>query len=46
MSLRLAEMRTFERVAAHESFAGAARELGLSPSAVSKQIARSRSASR
>jgi len=38
MSLRLAEMRTFERVAAHESFAGAARELGLSPSAVSKQI--------
>ncbi len=38
MPLRLAEMRTFERVAAHESFAGAARELGLSPSAVSKQI--------
>jgi DNA-binding transcriptional LysR family regulator len=34
----LAEMRTFERVAAHESFAGAARELGISPSAVSKQI--------
>jgi DNA-binding transcriptional LysR family regulator len=38
MSRRLAEMRTFERVAAHESFASAARELGLSPSAVSKQI--------
>ena len=35
---KLAEMRTFERVAAHESFAGAARELGISPSAVSKQI--------
>jgi DNA-binding transcriptional LysR family regulator len=34
----LAEMRTFERVVAHESFAGAARELGVSPSAVSKQI--------
>jgi DNA-binding transcriptional LysR family regulator len=34
----LAEMRTFERVAAHESFAGAARELGISPSAVSKQV--------
>ena len=34
----LAEMRTLERVAAHESFAGAARELGVSPSAVSKQI--------
>jgi DNA-binding transcriptional LysR family regulator len=38
MSLRLAEMRTFERVATHESLAAAARELGLSPSAVSKQI--------
>jgi DNA-binding transcriptional LysR family regulator len=38
MPLRLAEMRTFERVAAHESLAAAARELGLSPSAVSKQI--------
>jgi len=35
---KLTEMRTFERVAAHESFAGAARELGISPSAVSKQI--------
>lgn len=34
----LAEMRTFERVAAHESFAGAARELGVSPSSVSKQV--------
>jgi DNA-binding transcriptional LysR family regulator len=34
----LTEMRTFERVAAHESFASAARDLGLSPSAVSKQI--------
>jgi len=38
MPLKLAEMRTFERVAAHESLAAAARELGLSPSAVSKQI--------
>jgi len=34
----LTEMRTFERVAAHESFAGAARTLGISASAVSKQI--------
>ena len=38
MPLELAEMRTFERVASHESLAGAARELGLSPSAVSKQL--------
>jgi DNA-binding transcriptional LysR family regulator len=38
MPVRLAEMRTFERVAAHESLAAAARELGLSPSTVSKQI--------
>ena len=38
MSFRLSEMRTFERVAAHQGFAAAARELGLSPSAVSKQI--------
>ena len=35
---KLAEMRTFEQVAAHESFAGAARALGISPSSVSKQI--------
>jgi len=35
---KLAEMRTFEQVAAHESFAGAARSLGISPSSVSKQI--------
>jgi len=35
---KLTEMRTFGQVAAHESFAGAARELGISPSAVSKQI--------
>jgi DNA-binding transcriptional LysR family regulator len=35
---RLHEMRTFLRVAHHESFALAARELGLSASAVSKQI--------
>jgi DNA-binding transcriptional LysR family regulator len=32
------EMRTFTRVAARGSFAAAARELGLSPSAVSRQI--------
>lgn len=35
---RLDEMRSFTRVAQHESFAAAARELGLSASAVSKQI--------
>ena len=35
---KLTEMRTFGQVAAQESFAGAARALGISPSAVSKQI--------
>ena len=38
LSLNLEELRTFVRVAALRSFGGAARELGLSPSAVSKQI--------
>ena len=35
---KLTEIRTFEQVAAQESFAAAARALGISPSAVSKQI--------